>query len=304
MSASFIPPALGQSLNEIMLPDVKTTVNLFGMHLRRVDGSWDYPVHEHPQYEINYLLEGEQLMTVNGRGYTQQAGDLMLLRPGDVHSSRSGNGEPFTYFCIHFDIDDKIFLSLLSRMQQVLFANASPVTRRVQPVMSKLIEIAGQPDNKTMAQRMRLQSAIFELFGHLWEAISNEAELIASPAYEKMELAHQIQTQLQALVTQQFKQGVAVEQHYGIDDIASKLGISTSHCNRVFRHVFGLSPRVYLSELVLHEAKLLLANPRLSVQHIASILGYRDIAHFSRQFKRWSGLSPSEYRRANGEFTG
>jgi AraC-like DNA-binding protein len=287
-----------------MLPDVKTTVNLFGMHLRRVDGSWDYPVHEHPQYEINYLLEGEQRMTVNGRGYSQHAGDLMLLRPGDAHSSRSGNSEPFTYFCIHFDIDDKIFLSLLSRMDQLLFASGSPLTRQVQPVLSKLIDIAGQPDPTTMAQRMRLQSAMFELFGHLWEAITQEAELSASPAYEKVELAHQIRTHLQALGTQHFKQGVAAEQHYGIDDIAAKLGISTSHCNRVFRHVFGVSPRVYLSELVLHEAKLLLANPRLSVQHIASILGYRDIAHFSRQFKRWSGLSPSEYRKKSGEAEG
>ncbi|MFH5186272.1 AraC family transcriptional regulator [Paenibacillus sp. TAB 01] len=301
MSASFIPPALGQSLSEIMLPDVKTTVNLFGMHLRRVDGSWDYPVHEHPQYEINYLLEGEQLMTVNGRRYAQQAGDLMLLRPGDAHSSQSGNQEPFTYFCIHFDIDDKIFLSLLGRMEQVLFAADSSLTRQVQPVLAKLIELAGQPDHTTMAQRMRLQSAMFELFGQLWEAISHEAELSASPAYEKVELAHRIRTELQALGTQHFKQGVAAEQHYGIDDIAAKLGISTSHCNRVFRQVFGISPRVYLSGLVLHEAKLLLADPRLSVQHIASILGYRDIAHFSRQFKRWSGLSPSEYRKADGE---
>ncbi|MBW7462169.1 helix-turn-helix domain-containing protein, partial [Paenibacillus sepulcri] len=35
---------------------------------------------------------------------------------------------------------------------------------------------------------------------------------------------------------------------------------------------------------------------------ISSVLGYRDIAHFSRQFKRWSGVSPSDYRQsAQGE---
>jgi AraC-like DNA-binding protein len=282
-----------------MIPDVKTTVNLFGMHLRRVSGDWHYPAHEHPQYEINYVLEGEQLMTVGGSSCLQRSGDLVLLRPGDVHSSRSGNNEPFTYFCIHFDIDDKIFLSLLSRMEQTLFPGDSPVTRQVQPVMSRLIDIVGQAGQKTMTQRMRLQSAIFELFGHLWEAISNEAVLLSSAAYEKVELAHQIRHRLQGLVSQSFKQGLAAEQHYGIDDISAELGISTSHCGRIFRHIFGMSPRSYLSGLVLDEAKLLLCNTRLSVQHIASILGYRDIAHFSRQFKRWSNLSPSEYRRLN-----
>ncbi|MNJ02399.1 DNA-binding transcriptional regulator AraC [compost metagenome] len=52
---------------------------------------------------------------------------------------------------------------------------------------------------------------------------------------------------------------------------------------------------------MLHEAKVLLDDPRLSISHISGILGYRDIAHFSRQFKRWYGKSPREYREADGE---
>lgn len=79
--------------------------------------------------------------------------------------------------------------------------------------------------------------------------------------------------------------------------LQQSLGISSSHCNRVFKQVFGQSPRAVLSQLVLHEAKLLLGNPKLSVQNIAVMLGYKDIAHFSRQFKRWSGMSPSRYRQ-------
>lgn len=296
MSASFIPPAIGSIISETIIPDVNTTVNLFGIHLRSVGSEWDYPIHEHPQYEINYLLAGTQQMTVGGRSYTQGPGDLILLRPGDAHSSRSGGSEPFTYFCIHFDIDDKIFLSLLSRMEQVLFPADSIVTRQVQPALTKLIEFVGSAEQATMAQRMRLHSSAFELFACLWEAISNEAVLHSFAAYERVELAQQIRNRVQGLVIQNFKQGISAERHYGIDDIAADLGISASHCNRVFRQVFGSSPRAYLSELVLHEAKLLLADPRLSIQDISSILGYRDIAHFSRQFKRWSGVAPTEYR--------
>ncbi|MFD1905342.1 helix-turn-helix domain-containing protein [Paenibacillus rhizoplanae] len=47
---------------------------------------------------------------------------------------------------------------------------------------------------------------------------------------------------------------------------------------------------------MLHEAKVLLDDHSLSVSQISGLLGYRDIAHFSRQFKRWSGQSPREYR--------
>lgn len=144
---------------------------------------------------------------------------------------------------------------------------------------------------------MRLQSAIFEMFALLWEAISIQATSLTSAGHEKVELAHLIRGRLQGLVNQHFEQGIVAEQHYGIDDVAAGLGMSTSHCNRVFRHVFGLPPRAFLSELMLQKAKVLLLDDRLPVQQISSILGYRDIAHFSRQFKRWSGQSPSEYRR-------
>lgn len=297
MSSTYLPPALGESVHEVFYPDVQTTVNLFAIHLRSVGTDWDYPAHEHPQYELNYVTEGEQRMIVNGTLYIQKAGELLLIPPGSIHSSQSHNGKGFTYFCMHFDIDDQLFLSLLGRIKQVRFSADSPVTQQIEPVLRKLMSSADDEVASTMVQRMQLQSAVFELFGHLWEAVSQEAAQSFTDGYEKVELAHQIRNRLQGLMSQQFKQGHESDSHYGIDDIAAELGISSSHCNRVFKQVFGQSPRAVLSQLVLHEAKLLLGNPKLSVQNIAVMLGYKDIAHFSRQFKRWSGMSPSRYRQ-------
>ncbi|MNB80434.1 Arabinose operon regulatory protein [compost metagenome] len=297
MASAFLPPELSQNISEIIIPDVKTTLNLFGMHLRTVGGAWSYPIHAHPQYEFNYVLDGEQRIIVNSRSYMQRAGDLVLLRPGDSHSSQSGNGRPFTYFCIHFDIDDKILISLLSRLHHVLFPADSTIAHKLTPSLTRLVDISHQIQGDiTMSQRMRLQSAVFDLFGQLWEAFSVEANLHSSASYEKVELAHQIRSRLQGLVYQQFKQDIQEDRTLGVDDIAAELGISSSHCYRVFRQVFGLSPREFLSQQMLHEAKVLLDDLRLPVSHISAILGYRDIAHFSRQFKRWHGKSPREYR--------
>ncbi|MDR6717440.1 MULTISPECIES: AraC family transcriptional regulator [Paenibacillus] len=297
MSSTYLPPTLGESVHEVFYPDVQTTVNLFAIHLRSVGTDWDYPAHEHPQYELNYVTEGEQRMMVNGTLYIQKAGELLLIPPGSIHSSQSHNGKGFTYFCMHFDIDDQLFLSLLARIKQVRFSADSPVTQQIEPVLRKLMSSADDETANTMVQRMQLQSAVFELFGHLWEAVSQEAAQWVTDGHEKIELAYQIRNRLQGLMSQQFKQGHESNGHYGIDDIAAELGISSSHCNRVFKQVFGQSPRAVLSQLVLHEAKLLLGNPKLSVQNIAVMLGYKDIAHFSRQFKRWSGMSPSRYRQ-------
>ncbi|MBB6671388.1 AraC family transcriptional regulator [Cohnella nanjingensis] len=300
MTAPRLPTGFERTDAEILFPDVKTTLNLFGIHMRRVPGNWSYPSHEHPQYEINYLLEGKQTMTVNGNRVAQRSGDLLLLKPGDVHDSRSGDGEPFTYFCIHFDLDDRLFLSLLSRLEQVLFPADGTVARKVAPALGRMMEPGSAFDAGSIAGRMRLQACAFELFAQLWEAISEETASLPMQSYGKVALAHEIARRLQALASQTFHQGQPAESHYGIEEIADELGISGSHASRTFRDVYGKSPRAYWSELVLHEAKQLLADPRHAVQAIAAILGYRDIAHFSRQFKRWTGFAPSDYRRLSG----
>jgi hypothetical protein len=51
-----------------------------------------------------------------------------------------------------------------------------------------------------------------------------------------------------------------------------------------------------MSEILLNEAKRLLTQADLSVDNIAMMLGYKTNAHFSRQFKRWTAMTPSEYR--------
>ncbi|MGP3782803.1 helix-turn-helix domain-containing protein [Paenibacillus sp. 1A_MP2] len=67
-----------------------------------------------------------------------------------------------------------------------------------------------------------------------------------------------------------------------------------------FQKVYGISPRKYLSELKLHEAKQLIHQPDLNLTRVAAMLGYSSLAHFSRQFRRWTGMSPSEYRQTMG----
>ncbi|MNH27392.1 Arabinose operon regulatory protein [compost metagenome] len=81
-----------------------------------------------------------------------------------------------------------------------------------------------------------------------------------------------------------------------ITSVASAVGYSPSSVNRMFTRAFGVSPRQYLSSLMLKKSKLLLMDPELSIEAISSRLGYTNIAHFSRQFKRWAGEAPSSFR--------
>lgn len=82
-------------------------------------------------------------------------------------------------------------------------------------------------------------------------------------------------------------------------DIAAFLGISESGFSHRFRRLAGVSPGARLLEIRLETARnLLLKGEKLKT--IAAATGFSDEFHLSRSFRRQTGLSPRDFRRANG----
>ena len=78
--------------------------------------------------------------------------------------------------------------------------------------------------------------------------------------------------------------------------LADLAGLSPAHFAVLFKQQTGSAPRDYLHLVRIHRACRMLENPALSVKEIASRLGYQDPFHFSRTFKAFQGVSPSDYR--------
>jgi AraC-like DNA-binding protein len=57
-----------------------------------------------------------------------------------------------------------------------------------------------------------------------------------------------------------------------------------------------MAPRDYASRVRERRARMLLLDEDLSIERVAQQLGFDEPAHFSRQFKRWSGMSPRDFR--------
>ena len=87
------------------------------------------------------------------------------------------------------------------------------------------------------------------------------------------------------------------KQNKSIRDISESLGMSYEHLERVFKSCFGVSPLTYLNRLRIERAKNLLSSGRYTVSDAASAAGFNDGAYFSRAFRKYTGLSPSEFMR-------
>ena len=77
--------------------------------------------------------------------------------------------------------------------------------------------------------------------------------------------------------------------------LAASLGVTTSTLSHRFTHEAGCPPLAFRSKVRLELAKrmLTLGEP---VKQVAEKLGYCDVHHFSKHFKRLSGMTPGEFR--------
>lgn len=83
-----------------------------------------------------------------------------------------------------------------------------------------------------------------------------------------------------------------------IQDICNEINMSPYHFIRSFKQKYGLTPYQYLIELRINKAKDILACGQHSVSETAILCGFVSVSHFSSTFKRKTGVSPLEYKKA------
>ena len=83
-----------------------------------------------------------------------------------------------------------------------------------------------------------------------------------------------------------------------VEKIASAAFMSRFHYTRIFKRVYGLSPRQYLKDLRINKGKELLKQG-LPIPEVCLEVGYDSLPTFCNAFKKATGYSPGEYQHLN-----
>ena len=85
-----------------------------------------------------------------------------------------------------------------------------------------------------------------------------------------------------------------------LDDVSREVDISPYYFSKLFKQETGKNFIEYLTEIRLKNARELLQDSRLSIKEICAQSGYGDPNYFSRIFKKYEGVTPSEFRERLG----
>ncbi|NLY49176.1 MAG: AraC family transcriptional regulator [Clostridiales bacterium] len=283
-----------------MLNDYDLTYNDFNptvFYVSKCKMTKNGTMHEHDYAELAYILSGKGKYLVDGVEYDVAAGDLVICNPGVPHTHLVINkDEPTIEFIAGFN--DFHFINMppnsimLKDGSHIMHTNAE----LKQKIMMHCYEMIAEKESSNMSKYFMIKTHLMQMLILVMREILNDDSIEQSPcsfeSYNKNYAVKQIINYL----NQNYNEKISLEQ------IAHNMYLSPVYISKIFKEETGESPINYLIKIRLEKARnILLRSNENSIKSIANQVGYDDVYHFSKLFKKYYGISPLHYRKKEME---
>jgi AraC-like DNA-binding protein/mannose-6-phosphate isomerase-like protein (cupin superfamily) len=237
----------------------------------------------HPFWELMYILHGTGTISYKGQRHPFTSGDLLLAQPFQIHQVQMVEKGRLEMLYIGFTLD----LSPPVRRERIplrLYEEGeNPFVRE------RLKEIASELKAGKNGSGLHIGSLLQILF-FVVESLNRPDK--SDGTREGAILAAKAKRYLETNICRQLS----------IEELAAYLCVSPHYCIDIFSKAFGISPKRYHASLRMTLAGTMLEDRsnNMRISEIASFLGFSSIHHFSKRFKEYHRISPSQYRSRSG----
>lgn len=247
-------------------------------------------VFEHHQgcHEISYIVSGEGYFGSNGVKRRVKAGDFHVVPKGAVHSIESAQHSRLRYeymgFMFRDNLDEKKYQSLIS-----FYENPQISVMQDQKNIHSALDMML---NELYAER--------EYSEKIFDSCSTQLLINVYRLYQKMEQKYYT-PEISKEVVGEIAYDVMryIDSHIlevgNVSWIADQLGYSSDYLTKLFKSKVGMSIQQYMQKKKIEYSMAMLQNRKYSVKEIASALHYESPQAFSKLFKKYNGVTPSEY---------
>jgi AraC-like DNA-binding protein len=259
----------------------------------RIWGSHEkHDLHIHDCLEIGVLLKHELEYKFGDQSYRGVPGDVFLCRPFEPHWSYAEPGKPFECILILFtpsavsSIPDGNRLLLPFYTQEgippLIPANI-PIADEIRIAAVKAMEAKETGEKAWLTQQ-------YMHFINILLKVHEFSEGFLHPEYDYFAPQTGIMDTVRYML-EHYRE--PLESHFLIE----RLGIGKTSFFKDFRLLTGVSPNEFLNRLRVQAAMDLLRSTNLSIIEISETSGFQSLSAFNKQFKRYTDLSPREYRK-------
>ena len=238
--------------------------------------------HSHDCFAIGVIEHGALKFSYRGEKLIAPAGCINLVIPGEAHDGSAGSDEGWTYrmFYLEPQLLEQAAYELVGNLKQKPFFAAGTIQDD---------ELASQIRNL----HLLLENSGLSLMEQESRLLMLLTVFIARHADERFAFRHVGKENRAVNLAREYIEATYTE-NISINSLAQHCNLSPFHLIRVFKTHIGVPPHVYLKQVRIKQAKVLLAK-KISIAAIAHETGFADQSHFSRQFKQITGITPNQY---------
>lgn len=264
--------------------------NISGIHAFIFEGThFDMPWHFHPEFEFTYILESSGTRYVGNNISDFEPGDLVMIGGNLPHCWKNENDHSGTSRSIVIQWKQDIIHDLeVFRPIQELLLRAQRGIKFRESENQKNVELMQKVVN---TQGMNQYLTFMELMHNV--AQQNDGVYLAGPSYS-YDLSTTTTTRIEAIQT-------FVNEHYmekiKLSDAANHLHLGEQAFSRFFSKTMNRPFFVFLNEYRVNRASRLILESDLQMSEIAYKCGYDSLPFFYKQFKKFKGYTPLDFRK-------
>lgn len=249
--------------------------------------------HDHDFTELAYILSGKGRYLVAGKEFDVEAGDLVICNPGVMHTHIVVNPKEPT-------------IEFISGFTDFHFKNMSPNSIELenggcvihttaelkQEISMHCYTMIAERESNQIGRYFMFKTHLMQMLLLVMREISDVEKTDQKGCnFESYNKSYAVNRIIYYL-NENYENKISLEQ------IAHNIYLSPVYISKIFKEETGESPINYLIKIRLEKAKEILLNDEGgSIKSIANQVGYEDVYHFSKLFKKYYGVSPLYYRK-------
>jgi len=230
------------------------------------------------RYELELFTEDTAGCSyIDGVAYPIKRGLFLCGKPGRMRHSRL----PMRCRYVHLLTDDPQMRQMLEQLPDACMLS------QIETLSALYNELSAIAISDALEDRLHVQSVVAALVAQVFQQTRTElaADAWIRPSHRArlMECDAFIRSHLDTPLT--------------LQKLARRAGFSQSHFHRIFTAFFGKTLHAHILDCRIAAAKAALQTDECELVELAAACGFSSQSHFSAQFKKATGQTPSQYRR-------
>ena len=240
------------------------------------ENAHQWPMHVDDSVELFVLEEGDISFFVGGNHYDMLPGDVILVKPNEIHNCIQNSPGVHKHFCFWFSTRCKRLLQDFMQHKD----GEGNLIRFSDEKKSELLALCHQIYDTAKESN---SVSVYSLAIALLELCRGELDSLHKPQdmpIELLDVLHELELHIDVFPT--------------VEELCDMLFVTSSTALRLFRRYLGVSPRQFLEIRRLDIGRRHLREGK-SVTDTALLVGYADPSAFIRLFRQRFGITPLKY---------